>query len=201
MGTTAQGLLRNRCGPTVSLSCSQASLYAPLQSCLPLPLPPLLQCPSWHQAQNSTVFKTCSFTRPVHPFAEAQSKQNNLSTRESRTGCSEEGGKLSMVPQHLLALALYHAAHLPSVVSTPGPALAELWAPAPPFVQSPPPPGPPQLPAPAQRGEARWMDGEVAVKPGTKAGTDTGVPFYYFFLINLRTALSSLLPPRTTKTN
>lgn len=197
-----QGPLRSGHGLTNCVTArSQAGLRdSPQQSHLPLLLLPLPH-PSWHQAQSSPV----PVTRPVCPFVAALSGQKGL--RQMTRDCSENSRNLSRVTQHneigcplaqrhLLAQVLRHSIYLPSL-STPGPALAHLWPPAPPFTQQLP--GPPLLlPQLSVRKSGGWM-GRPLQSPRQRLGQTLTFPFVIIFLINLRTALPSLLPPEQLK--
>lgn len=166
-----------------------------LCSCCPFPHP------SWHQAQSSPV----PVTRPVCPFVAAPSGQKGL--RQRTRDCSENSRNLSRVTQHneigcplaqrhLLAQVLHHSVYLPSL-STPGPALAHPWPPAPPFTQQLP--GPPLLlPQLSVRKSGGWK-GRPPQSPRQRLGQTLTFPFVIIFLINLRTALPSLLPPEQLK--
>lgn len=166
-----------------------------LCSCCPFPHP------SWHQAQSSPVPVTC----PVCPFVAAPSGQKGLHQRTR--DCSENSRNLSRVTQrneigcppaqrHLLAQVLRHSIYLPSL-STPGPALAHPRPPRPPFTQQLP--GPPLLlPQLSVRKSGGWM-GRPPQSPRQRLGQTPTFPFVIIFLINLRTALPSLLPPEQLK--
>lgn len=142
---------------------------------------------------------------PVCPFVAAPSGQKGLHQRTR--DCSENSRNLSRVTQHneigcplaqrhLLAQVLHHSVYLPSL-STPGPALAHPWPPAPPFTQQLP--GPPLLlPQLSVRKSGGWT-GRPPQSPRQRLGQTLTFPFVIIFLINLRTALPSLLPPEQLK--